>query len=155
MAQIPEENEPGDEPEEYQSWDDFWAEVVPTRRTENIRGVEVDVPADLPLKFTRELEQLVESQRDEDIQYLVSVLFGEDILDAWTENGMTGPEFQTVLAWGVAQGQGRDVSFREAYEAVRTGGKSLAPPASQTKSGGTGARSRRTSGGSTTSRRKR
>lgn len=156
MSQTPEENLPdeAEDVEQYQSWDDYWAEVAPDERTETIRGVEVDVPANLPLKFIRELEQLVGSSREEDIRYLLTKLFGEDVLDDWTEAGMTGEEFQTALAWGAAQGQGRDVSFREAHEAVRTGGKSQAPE-SPTRSGATGARSRRTSGGSTRSRRKR
>lgn len=155
MSQTPEENLTGDdEPEDHQSWDDFWAEVVPDRRTETIRGVEVDVPHDLPLKFSQELQGLMESEREEDVRFLVGELFGEGTMDAWITAGMTAPEFQTVLVWGIAQGQGQEITFREAYEIVRTGGKSRKPPASPRKPGGTGGRSKRTSGGSTTSRRR-
>lgn len=151
MSQTPEV--PAGEEPQHQSWDDFWSEITPERRTETIRGVTIDVPANLPLKFTRQLEELKASDSEEDIRHLVGQLFGENTLDAWVDAGMTSMEFAVALAWGVAQGQGQDISFREAYEVVRTQGKSRTPE-SPSKPAAGGGRSKRISGGSTASRRR-
>lgn len=117
MTETPIETDEQENP--HQTWDDFWAEVSPPERREVIRGVEVTVPRNLPLKFNRRLEELRDSTRDEDVAELVGMLFGPGVLDQWIENGMSAPELQVVLAWGIANGNGQDFTFRQAYEAVR------------------------------------
>lgn len=110
---------PGEEP---RSWDEFWAATTAKqRRTEVIRGLEVDVPYDLPLDFRARMEELSDSDDEDDVRELVAELYGPDALDAWTQAGMGSVEFQVILAWGVAQGEGLDISFAEAYEVVTTG----------------------------------
>ncbi|MEV8431994.1 hypothetical protein ACWHLZ_28090 [Streptomyces chartreusis] len=148
----------------HESWDAFWAEVS-GGRTEVIRGVEVAVPSDMPLVMEKRIEELRDSEAEEDLHELVAMLFGGDVLGEWIESGMGVLEFQTVLTWGMAQAGGRDMSFSEALELVRSGGgegKPAAPkgpnraarrsaPAKRSAAGG--GQSRRTSGGSTSSRR--
>lgn len=145
------------------TWDEFWAAVAREEAdelgeaaTETIRGVTVRVPHDLPLSFDQRLLHVRKSERIEDVHRLVGDLFGPHALAAWVEAGMTEREFQTVLLWGIGRGKGREITFREAYEAVRTQGKSLRPtPSERPGSGPSGGRSKRTSGASTGSRRKR
>ncbi|WP_113699186.1 hypothetical protein [Nonomuraea lactucae] len=156
-----------EEPNEHESWDDFWAEVQRKEAaertgppTQTIRGVEVRVPHDLPLLFERKVDQLKDASDEAAFAELVAELFGVDVLDAWIDAGMTGREFEVVLAWGMANGKGRTMSFREAYELIqkRNNNQGKAPASSTRKSarsGGSGRSSKRTSGASTASRRKR
>jgi hypothetical protein len=154
------------EPNPDQSWDDFWAEVQRAEAdartgppTQTIRGIEVRVPHDLPLLFERKVDQLKGSDDEDAFADLLADLFGADVLDAWTEAGMTAREFQVALAWGMANGKGKPMTFREAYELVmdRDGDEGKASSSTRTngRSGGSGGRSKRTSGASTGSRRKR
>lgn len=146
---------------EHESWDSFWAEVS-GGRTEVIRGIEVQVPADMPLGFQERAEALNEESPEEEIAGLVDELFGEEVFPRWKQAGMGVMELITAVTWGMLQASGRDVSFREAYETARSEdpGKALAPnrqarrAASKTRSASTGGRSARTSAASTASRRK-
>ncbi|WP_328846115.1 hypothetical protein [Streptomyces sp. NBC_00258] len=147
------------------TWDAFWAEAS-GGRTEVIRGVEVQVPSDVPLAMEQRIEELSESTAKEDLAELLAMLFGDDILDTWLDNGMGMVELQTVLTWAMAQAGGKDMSFAEALETVRSGdgaGKLLGPkgpnraarrsaPAKRSAAGG--GRSKRTTGASTGSARK-
>ena len=156
-----------EEPTEHQSWDDFWAEVQRKEAaertgppTQTIHGVEVRVPHDLPLLFERKVDQLKDASDEAAFAELVAELFGADVLDEWIDAGMTGREFEVVLAWGMANGKGRNMSFREAYELIqeRDNDRGKAPGSSTRKnarSGGSGGRSKRTSGVNTNSHRKR
>lgn len=150
----------------HETWDAFWSEVG-GGRTETIRGVQVRVPSDMPLAMERRIEELRDSEAEEDVAELVSLLFGADVMDEWISAGMGALEFQTVLTWGMAQAGGRDLSFGEALDLVREGageGKPQGPkgpnraarraePAKRSAAGG--GRSKRTSSGSTTSARTR
>lgn len=153
------------EANEFEAFDDFWAEVQRKEAEERtgpetvtIRDVTVKVPHDLPLRFELKTDRLKKSGSIEAFKELLADLFGADVLDAWVEAGMTEREFQTVLAWGMANGKGKPVTFREAYELVREKAEGKAETSSTRKnaaSGATGGRSRRTSGASTASHRKR
>lgn len=151
----------------HETWDAFWAEVS-GGRTEVIRGVEVQVPTDMPLAMERRIDELRESEAEEDVAELVALLFGDDVLDAWVDAGMGALEFQTVLTWGMAQAGGQDLTFAQALDLVRTGGgegKQVGPkgpnraarratgaPAKRSAAGG--GRSKPTSRASTSSSRK-
>lgn len=146
------------------SWDSFWEEIHAAARTETIRGVTITVPTDVPLRIERRMDELRDSAEEADVAELVAELFGADALDTWVTNGMGVVEFKTLIAWGVAQGNGRDISFREAYEKVRAAdeeGKPEGPnraarrAASKKPSASTGGRSKRTSNASTASTRTR
>ncbi|MEU8196337.1 hypothetical protein AB0C10_21375 [Microbispora amethystogenes] len=161
MTDQDHEDEHDGQGDEYASWDAFWDEVRREEeaerggpRTETIRGVAVPVPYDLPLKFDRRLDQHSGSSSEEDLRGLLVDLFGTDALDKWIDAGMTDLEFRTVLMWGVANGKGKETSFREAYELVkeRESGKASSTPKSGS-GGGTGGRSRRTSTPATSSSR--
>lgn len=145
-----------------QGWDAFWSEVNAKGATETIRGVIVPVPTDLPLGFQQRMNQLKDSTRDEDVQELVTLIFGEGVLDQWVAAEMGTREFQVVLGWGVANGGGKPTTFREAYDMVMTAeaeGKAPGPnratrrAATKKPSSATGATSKRTSSASTTSTR--
>jgi hypothetical protein len=150
----------------HESWDAFWAEASGGRTTV-IRGVEVPVPTDVPLAMEQRIEELQDSESKEDLAELLAMLFGQDVLDQWMDAGMGMLELQTVMAWAMAQAGGRDISFTEALELVRSGeaGKLPGPkgpnraarratgaPAKRSAAGG--GRSKRTSSVSTGSARR-
>lgn len=147
------------------SFDAFWAAAAKSSRTTVIRGVTVPVPADLPLSFELRAQELQESTAEADIREMLSLLFGEDHFDTWRAAGIGLLELQTVLAWGAAQGSGRDVTFAEALEAVKAkDGEGKAPSgqnraarraAPKKQSASTGGRSKPTSRGSTAATRTR
>lgn len=150
-----------DADDQHESWDAFWAEVQREEEaerggtaTEVIRGVTVNVPYDLPLRFDRLMEKVKTSSSDEDTKMLLSDMFGVDVLDAWTDAGMTSLEFQTVLMWGFANGKGKPMTFREAYTLLKDkdSGKASTSTPKSAESGATGGRSRRTSTANTGSR---
>jgi hypothetical protein len=148
--------------EEHQSWDAFWAEVQGSAETEVIAGVTVRVPVDVSMDFEQRLKRFQDSDREEDVAQLVNELFGEDVYEQWLEGGMTARGFLTALGWGIARAKGHDLSFREAYELMqRAEGNPQAPNREQRRaaqngrSGAGGGQSKRTSSGSTGSRRRR
>lgn len=143
-----------------ESWDAFWAEVSGAR-TETIRGVEVQVPRDVPFGFEERLGALSASSAREDVAELITALFGPDVFDAWADAGMGYYELLTVLTWGMAQASGTDMTFIEAYQAVQelnAEGKAPSPPnraARRAQSKPIGGPSKPTSRASTASTRKR
>ena len=147
---------------ESQSWDEFWAEVSGAR-TEVIRGVEVPVPTDVPFGFENRLQELSSSSEREDVEELVSALFGESVFEQWADAGMGYHELLTVLTWGMAQAAGNDLTFGEAYELIQkeTAGEGKAPSPSpnraarRAQSKPTGGPSKRTSRANTASTRTR
>lgn len=139
-----------------QSWDDFWTEVSGAG-TETIRGVTVPIPTDVSMQFWKRLEELHESSADEDVEELVSMLFGEGVLAKWQAAGIGYRELQTVLGWGMAHASGEPMTFREAYDLVAAEGKAARPSpnrAQRRQSARTGGPSKRTSSASTGSARK-
>ncbi|MFF3398241.1 hypothetical protein ACFYW6_06980 [Streptomyces sp. NPDC002659] len=151
------------------SFDAFWAQVSSTG-TETIRGIEVKTPTDVPLALELRIKDLEQSESEDDLRELITLLFGEDILDRWRDAGMGLLEFKTVLAWGMAHATGTKVTFKQAYEAVlaEEAGEGKAPTgqnrearrktakktAASPRSASTGGRSARTSSASTGSARR-
>jgi hypothetical protein len=142
---------------EHETFDAFWAEVKSAEapRYERILGVSVRVPTSMTLRFRRTLEQLDIHGRDtseEEVRQVLSDLFGPSALDAWTDAGMDDEQLSVVMAWAIACAGGREISWREAYDAVMSGKapasiakeRALAAktPSSTARSGGTGGRSR-------------
>ena len=142
------------------SFDAFWAEQS-SGKTTVIRGVEVPVPCDIPIAVELRVQELQESTSEDDMRELLSMLFGVDVLDQWSANGMGGLELQTVIAWAMGQGTGADTTFEEALELVRSqrgegkapSGQNRAARRQQSKS--TGGPSKPTSRASTASTRNR
>lgn len=141
-----------------QSWDDYWAANTPKQATEIICGVEVLVPQDMPLNLAARLEELEQSESEDDLHELVGLLFGEGALADWQDAGMTVRQFQVALAWGIAHANGQDISFAEAAARVQAAEQGKAQPnraarraAAKPRSNGTGGRSKPTSSGSTAS----
>ncbi|MEU2119998.1 hypothetical protein ABZ567_31175 [Streptomyces sp. NPDC016459] len=143
-----------------ESWDAFWSEVS-RGETEEIRGVTVPVPTDMPLLVERRVQELQDSAELDDVAELVSLIFGTDCMEQWRENGMGLKEFQTVLTWGLAHAGGNPLTFAEAYELVEQGEGAQAGKAQpnraarRSRSNATGGPSKRTSNGSTASGRKK
>lgn len=149
----------------------FWDQhqSAEKRPTKTILGVEVVVPYDLPLNFEREAERLKKSSDPDDLGYLVSLLFGQDLLDQWIERGLRSEQFKVLLSWASLNAAGRPTDFAEAAEiaakAEAAAGKALVPNratkraaarASSTTRGsaGTGRTSKQTSAASTGSSRR-
>ncbi|GAA0969727.1 hypothetical protein GCM10009555_017370 [Acrocarpospora macrocephala] len=164
------DDEPEDAPETFETWDGFWTEVRAEEDSERtgpdtvvIRGVRVEVPRRLPLKFLLKAESVAKASTVDALHDTVGALFGKEALNAWVEDGMDAPELQVALTWGVAQGSGKDMTFREAYAAVKEQEgkaeqeeeKAAASPPKRGNSAATGARSSRTSAANTGSRRAR
>ena len=146
--------------EDTQSWDDFWAEVGAQAHTETIRGVQVTVPSDLPLRVVVRAEQLAASTSMNDVQSLLVDIFEVDVLDAWIDAGMGAMELRTVLAWASAHGSGKPISFAEAFDVVRAADLGEAPApvppnrAARRATSRTGGRSKPTSPANTGSHRR-
>lgn len=83
----------------FEDFDAFWASRDRKRKTTNIMGQLVTLPASLPLQFELEAKRLARSKRDKDVRKLVGILFGEDMLAGWAERGMDLEQFQVLLAW--------------------------------------------------------
>ncbi|MFB6811250.1 hypothetical protein [Streptomyces sp. NPDC056387] len=144
---------------ENESWDAFWTSVSRPKTT-TIRGVEVAVPTDMPMLVEQRVEELHGSDQLEDIAELVAMIFGQDCLTKWRDNGMGLLEFRVILTWGMANARGKELSFQEAYELTQetvAEGKAPAPnrAARRAQSAATGGRSKPTSRGSTGSGRTR
>ncbi|MGK5531533.1 hypothetical protein [Streptomyces sp. URMC 129] len=105
-------------PEGEESWEDFKAAVLAPVRTQVIEGVRVVIPRGLPLNFMDRLNALSSSEDERDVHELVGRLFGEGVLQQWIDVGLTAIQFNTLLVWGIAQANGVEMSFREAYAAV-------------------------------------
>lgn len=144
-----------------QTWDDFKAEAFGTRTTE-IEGVTVPVPADVPLNFTAGFADLSADSDPSEFADVVDLLYGEGVFEQWLARGMGALGLMTALMWGYMQGNGKDVSFADAYKVVISDdpGKAVTAVAgnraarrSQSKT--TGGRSSRTSAASTASPRTR
>lgn len=167
MADQHDQHEPE---EEFDSWDAFWDEQLRREAAERgeaptttIRGVEVRVPADMPLGFEERLRRAQAASDEDTFRDLLSQLFGVDVLDAWVAAGMGRREYEVVLIWGVSRGRGSKITFQEAYERYKARealGKALEGEAetisTQTsgESAATGDSSRATSTVSTGSTRK-
>lgn len=138
-----------------QSWDAFWAEVNAKPQTEVIRGVTVPVPSDMPLGFQQRVNALRDSDRDEDVQELVALIFGPGVLDQWIANGMGAREFRIVCGWGIANGSGQPTTFRQAYDlmaAAEAEGKAPGEPSAPNRAARRAATKPRSSAGGATSK---
>ncbi len=99
-----------------QFWDEHEAkQEVPTTR---ILGVDVPIPHDIPLAFEKKFEELKDSEDVEDVKRLLKFLFVEDVLDRWTDHGLTSNMLQVLLAWGMSNASGKEIDFAEAAELV-------------------------------------
>lgn len=114
---------------------EFWAQhrAQQDRPTKRILGVDVEVPNELPLNFSDRFAHLQDSEDPEDIQALLAILFGEGVLGRWIDNGVTYEQLKVLLAWGVANGSGKAMTFAEAAvvveqaEAAAAAGKAATP----------------------------
>lgn len=103
-----------------EDFDAFWAthRARKQRPTATIRGVLVAVPDGVPLEFEDLYEQAQHRADPATYARLIAHLFGEDTYGAWKRAGMTTPELQVVLAWGMANAAGRRMGFAEAARLV-------------------------------------
>lgn len=86
--------------------------------TKRIIGVDIPVPHDVPLRFTEQVNDLKDSSDPDAVKDLIVELFGSNPLDTWVANGATAEMLQVILAWGMANAQGKATSFTEAAEIV-------------------------------------
>jgi hypothetical protein len=103
-----------DEPAPDAQFEAFWVAHGargPERCT--VLGVEITIPSDLPLDVERRAGALEDSDDPEAVRELLAMVFGDGVLDAWTDRGLTIRQFQFLLAWAFARGDGRRVTFEE------------------------------------------
>lgn len=86
--------------------------------TRTIIGVTVEVPHDVPLRFNDDVAERIGSSDPDSVKFLLEGLFGADPLEQWVANGATGEQLQVILAWGMANAQGKPCDFAEAAELV-------------------------------------
>jgi hypothetical protein len=86
----------------------FWREHAgqPQDQRRTVMGAVLTVPTDLPLEFEHRAHQLGASESVDDVKALLRMLFGADVLDTWTANGVTVRQFRFLLMWGTLCGQG-------------------------------------------------
>lgn len=131
-----------------------------------VYGAEVEIPRDMPLILERKVRQLDSgTATDKDIVEIVAMLFGDDLFDFWCDRGMTDRQFQLIVTWGLANARRNPgveaVTFAEAKAIMDRANEPSDPTnraerraAARQRGNGTGSSSRRTSSGSTASRRK-
>lgn len=163
-----------------EDFDAFWAEAdreANRPRLNNVRGVNLVLPASVPLKFEMEATRLANSTGDADTRYIVGQLFGRDghatdnetgqsldvdqLIDTWVGRGMEADQFQVLLMWAAANLRGMGLSLADARDELRkmraakdgagAGAGKAATRGGSSKSTGRG--SKQTSSASTGSRR--
>lgn len=148
---------------EVEDFDRFWAAQQRTGKVlRNVRGVDVHLPASLPLAFEIESRRLMRDESVAAVHKLFALLFGDGTLAELIARGLTGDQLAVLLMWGTRNGNGIDTSLGEAQaeferlKALKAAGKAPVP---STGSGGTssgsGRSSKPTSPGSTRGKRGR
>jgi hypothetical protein len=145
-----------------EDFDAFWsAQERKATSLRNVFGVDVTLPAALPLRFEVEARKVAESSSEDDTKRMVGILFGDDALDRWTAAGMDVEQFAVLLLWGTANTRApNSMTLAEAKDAMerqqeaKAQGKELVTT-SGGESSATGPRSKRTSRASTGSRKRK
>lgn len=101
-----------------EDFDAFWSSRKRKVRTTNIMGVAVELPPALPLEFEMKAKQMQRSSDEDDIRYLVGLLFGADKLDEWIKRGMDGEQFAVLLAWAPLAISGANITLAEVADAI-------------------------------------
>lgn len=100
---------------ELEDFDQFWsASGRVGAELRNVFGVDVRLPAALPLHFEMKARRLADSESEEDTRELVAILFGPGTFTQWMDAGMDGEQFAVLLAWGVANAKGKPTTLAEA-----------------------------------------
>lgn len=89
------------DPADLADFDAFLGEVEEARAGLPFRmyGRTYRLPASMPLLFTLHLHRLKESARPQDVEALLTTLFGTDAIDRWTQAGMDDRRLGVVLMW--------------------------------------------------------
>lgn len=102
-----------------EDFDQFWQQRDRKRPATTIMGRRVELPPALPLRFEMEARLASRSKSEADVQRLVGILFGEDALEHWRDNGMDLEQFMVLLAWAPRVIAGQQVTLAEVADAVR------------------------------------
>lgn len=111
----------------------FWTQhrAKSNPETKTILGCTVPVPTDMPLALQDMAEELQASQDPNDVDKLVSLLFGVGVYTQWKANGITDKMLGVLMAWGMANAAGQSTTFEQAAEmaaeAEAAKGKALKP----------------------------
>lgn len=105
---VIEDDEPGTE-----DFDAFWSARTRKRKATTIMGERVELPASLPLQFEMEARRLQRSKNEKDIRKLLSILFGDDVMNRWAEKGMDLEQLMVLLAWAPQVIVGKDVTLAQ------------------------------------------
>ncbi|MFK0108514.1 hypothetical protein [Streptomyces sp. NPDC091217] len=85
-------------------FDAFFAEESATRprQTLTLFASTYTLPESLPLMFTLQMERVQHSSDADDVRKMLATLYGADVLDTWTEHGMTDRQLGVVLIYSAA-----------------------------------------------------
>lgn len=126
MPPMPPPPEPVDGDDDFlQFWRGFVAEEI--RPTKRILGVDVAIPNDLPLYYDTLEERMATSDKGAGspealalYQEMLTLLFGEGTVTAWTEEqNLTSLQLRVLTVWGMVNAKGRAIDFAEAGRIVR------------------------------------
>lgn len=147
---------------ESEDYEAFWrAQKRGGKVLANVHGLDLQLPATLPLYFEVQARRLVDSRDPADVKYLFGILFGEDTYDELVARGMDAEQFAVLLMWGSANGNGRDMSLAQArgeYLRMRLAKDAEGKPRgldSGATSSDSGRSSKQTSRGNTGSKKRR
>ncbi|SNR44068.1 hypothetical protein SAMN06265360_10619 [Haloechinothrix alba] len=82
-------------------------------RLNNVFGVDVELPAQLPLRYEFEARA---PRGEESTRRMLSILFGEEALDTWIERGIDAEQLGVLLLWGAENADGNRISLARARE---------------------------------------
>jgi hypothetical protein len=146
-----------DDEAEVADFDAFFAEQRPKAERQGVPlrlyGRTYTLPPSLPALFTLQMHRVQHSSRPEDIERMLSTLFGPDAVGHWAESGMDDRRLGIVLLWAVANvAEPHSLSMAEAArlyderEAAKASGKAVRPAPAKPRPKGKGGK-RRSSGG--------
>lgn len=98
-----------------------------------VPGVNVELPAELPLAFEVEARRLANDRSLDAVHHLFALLYGPGTLAGLIDGGLTGEQLGVLLLWGAANGSGRPLSLAgataefERLKAAEESGKAGAP----------------------------
>lgn len=121
----------------------------------NVHGIDLQLPAELPLRFEVEARRLQNDRSVAAIHHLFGLLYGEGALARLVDAGLTAEQLSVLLMWGTANGNGRSLTLAEAEaafedaKAKQAAGKAVVPSGTGGTSSDSGRSSNATSPGST------
>jgi|ERR1700741_5467920 len=102
-------------------YDAFWEQysAKSPRKKVRVLGQLISLPFDIPLSLERRMS--VTNMADKEaLGQLLAEIYGEDVLDAWVDNGMGTKQMALLVSWTLLRVQGSDITLQDAAKAMET-----------------------------------